>query len=115
MYSPIALLPTIVRQTSFPVFASSATRTASVRTVKTLSPYNDTPRLTGLPRTLVGTGLRYRHRTVPDFASSARTWLNDVETNITPPLTIGAASCPLFMPVDSVHTGWRRATFFVLI
>ena len=34
---------------------------------------SDTPRLTGLPRTMVGTGLRYRHSTVPDLASSACT------------------------------------------
>jgi hypothetical protein len=39
------------------------------------------------------------------------TWLPGVATNITPPFTMGGASCPLFTPVDNTQTGRSRETF----
>jgi hypothetical protein len=52
---------------------------------------------------------------LPVAASSASTWLAGVDTNITPPFTIGAASCTRSTPVGIVHTGASRATFAVVI
>ena len=45
----------------------------------------------------------------PVFASIAITWLPGVATNITPLLTIGAASWPLVTPVANTQTGCSRA------
>jgi hypothetical protein len=40
----------------------------------------------------------------------AITWLPGVDTNMTPLLTIGAASCPRSIPVAIIQTGCRFAT-----
>ena len=66
-------------------------------------------------KTSLGRGRRYRQSTSPVTAFNAITWLFGVDTNITPPLTIGAASCTLGSSVGTVHTCLRRVTLSLLI
>jgi hypothetical protein len=67
-------LLTVAVQTSFPVAASSATRTASAAAKNTLLPNSATPRLVPCSSTTSSaSGRLYRHRTAPLFASSAIT------------------------------------------
>jgi hypothetical protein len=47
---------------------------------------------------------------LPDLASIAITWLFGVETNMTPLLTMGAASWTFVSLVENIQTGCRRFT-----
>jgi hypothetical protein len=76
-----------------------------------LSPKSATPRLVSCGTDIAAVrGRLYRHSRLPLLTSIAMTWLFGLVTNITPPLTSGAAWWTRASAVEKTHIGRRRAT-----
>src|SRR3954452_5347655 len=122
MVSPRLMLPSLVRQISFPVFASTAIVLLSSVLKKMRPPENAAPRLTTSQHATpcaAGSGLgSYFHfiGAPPFVRARAYRIFGYGETRYIVPSTInGAASCPLFTPVEKVKATCRFFTFSVLI
>src|SRR3954463_16806167 len=110
--------PTLVRHSSFPVAASTPQTWASRLVMNTLPSAYAAPRFTvSQQATPLANGAvfgTYRHFTAGpglDRSKAYRAFGQGVTTYIVVPTTIGAASCPRWMPVSKVQTGFRSLAF----
>ena len=116
---PACQSATVTFQITLPLRASSARRWPSSVAQKTRSPRTATPRLTTSQQSIAdmfsGRSASYIQRSVPVFASSAKSLLQADVMYMTPLLTTGIPSWPPSTPIENAQAGASLLTLVVSI